>query len=349
MRESLDGVRGGIGSFFSYPELDSADVAESKRRPPPWPAARWALLNSGRAALLQVLDSRRGSHRHGTLWVPSYYCWEVTQYIQRTWPISVYPCNPTSQCLPSTIPPDDLILVVSYFGMEPPSHSVNPEQVILDVTHDPLAPWIDTYTAGWVVGSLRKTLPLPEGGFAYSSAPPIVVEALHSDESRRAAQRGTEAMTMKARWLADDPKTTKDEWYQALQQHEATFERLAPARMQPENERLLHTFPVESWRTTRLSNLTYLREACLPLAWAQAPLATFGLVLVTDSPELTETVRRQLVGQGVYPARLWPQPAGSSESDRELAARILVIHTDHRYTRENMAHVGQVIQTVRVG
>ncbi len=348
MGDSQDVTKGEIGSFFPYPELDPSDVAESKRKSPTWPPRSWSLLNSGRAALQQVLDSHGVGHPQGVLWLPSYYCSEVTRYVQRNTPIRVYPCNPTDQSLPSDIPPDDLLLIVSYFGAEPPAHSLDPSQVVLDTTHDPLAPWIDDYRAGWVIGSLRKTLPLPEGGFAHSSrsTSPSLAEPRPSDESRQVAQQGAVAMITKARWLAGDPSTDKDEWYRELQQHEDAFDRLDPASLLPENEQLLRSLPVKSWRQVRLSNLAFLREHLPPLRWAVQLPATYGLVLVCISQEVADTVRGKLVSQGVYPARLWPQPEGSREPDTDLANRILVIHTDHRYTRTQIAGVVQLLKIV---
>ena len=61
MGDSQDVTKGEIGSFFPYPELDPSDVAESKRKSPTWPPRSWSLLNSGRAALQQVLDMTSGT------------------------------------------------------------------------------------------------------------------------------------------------------------------------------------------------------------------------------------------------------------------------------------------------
>ena len=340
-------TKAGIGSFFPYPDAGSLDVAGASGSSESWPPRAWSLFNSGRAALQYVVSAHRLSHHEGVLWIPSFYCWDVTRYVQRSSPVKIYPCRPTEQSLPTDIHPDDLVLIASYFGAEPPAHPFNPRQVVLDTTHDPLATWIDTSRVGWVIGSLRKTLPLPEGGYAYSmrDASGLSGDLPDSDESRREALRGADAMKMKAKWIQEDQSDDKQEWYRALTQHEVAFEQLKPASLQPENQRLLRSLPVASWREARLRNLALLRKCLGPHPWEIALPATYGLVLVLASRVSADSVRRQLLSRGVYPARLWPQPKGASGPDADLADRILQIHTDYRYTESQMAEVAHVLQT----
>ena len=181
----------GVGSFFPYPAAEPHAAGPVSDAPADWPPDSWLLVNSGRAALTTIVLAHLRDHPKARLWMPSYYCWDVTHYIAQWIPVVTYPSRPPVAPLPAEIPGDDLLLVISYFGARPQRSTAPSHQVILDVTHDPLAEWVPDYGAGWLFGSLRKSLPLPEGGFAYSSLRSAAhLEATHPTvESRRIVAR----------------------------------------------------------------------------------------------------------------------------------------------------------------
>jgi hypothetical protein len=335
----------GIGSFFAYPNAEAlVDGAGSNRRPE-WPPGSWTLVNSGRAALAAIIGQHLTAHPNARLWAPSYYCRDVTHYIAQMLPVLTYPCRPTAPRLPSEIPPADLLLVASYFGAEPAHAQVPSAQLVLDITHDPLADWVPAYPAGWLFGSLRKTLPLPEGGFALAGqgGGPRLATPTPSVDSRLVVTRGAQAMLEKSRWIEGAGTTPKDSWYPALQAHESAMAALAPAAMQPESLDLLRRLPVRLWRTQRLANLRALRDALSAEMLAHALPATFGLPLVLPDADVAEATRKDLIRQGIYPALIWPQPDRASPEDSDLAERILLLHTDYRYTSTDMHRVAAIL------
>ena len=334
----------GIGSFFPSPEAESlATPTEQSGRA--WPPNGWVLYNSGRAAIRAIVDRHHHAHPRGCLWVPSYYCWDVTRYVSNEFAVRAYPCRPTEHRLPDTVDTDDLLLVVSYFGAEPPAPCVPLQQVILDTTHDPTAEWIGRYGAGWVAGSLRKTLPLPEGGYAYAHDVGIsqLADPDKQAESRFEVRRGSAAMVHKSRWIAGDGSTEKAVWYEALQDHEAAIGNLRPASMQPETLSLLRSMPVSRWRNVRLRNLRRLLDGLGSRLAVSILPSTYGLPLVLPSPEVTDAIHRDLVRQSIYPARIWPQPGDGPGQDLHLADRMLLIHTDHRYSEADMDEISQAL------
>ena len=154
-------------------------------------------------------------------------------------------------------------------------------------------------------------------------------------------------MKAKSHWIENGGDSEEFDWYRAILQHEDDFADLIPASIQPENHRLLLSLPLPAWRETRRKNLALLREL---LGWSGCPAllpATLGLAIVIPSPASADSVRSQLVTRHVYPARLWPQPPEADWADKDLADRIMLIHTDHRYSHTEMAEVAQALETAR--
>jgi hypothetical protein len=277
--------------------------------------------------------------------VPSYYCWDVTRFVAARAPIVVYACGPTSVRFPREIDSDDLLLVASYFGTEPAVPAIDPEQLVLDTSHDPLAEWQADYEAAWVFGSLRKCLPLAEGGYAHSrqAAGELLRGLENTNDSRTEAARGAEAMAKKALWAAGSASSDKEVWYLALQEHEAAFEGLDPALMQPETLQRLQRLPVNRWRKDRLHNLNYLRQLFGASAVATPLPGTYGLPLLFPTVESARETERRLLEQHIYPARIWPQPIDAPQEDLYVADRLILLHTDYRYCERDMERIASVL------
>ena len=112
------------------------------------------------------------------LWLPGYYCPDVVGTLlplALAVPLELrtYPAPPPGLPDLARIPlaPGDLLLLVNLFGLHGASTTPRlPPGVVLieDHTHDPLSRWARTSTADWCFASLRKTLPLPDGGVVWS-------------------------------------------------------------------------------------------------------------------------------------------------------------------------------------
>ncbi|MEI8082092.1 MAG: hypothetical protein WCI74_09640, partial [Actinomycetes bacterium] len=111
------------------------------------------------------------------LWVPNYFCETVVKSMTRELPLARYDATKLGPEKFDDLRDDDAVLALSLFGQPPEDLGcVPPERLILDVTHDPIAPWIREVDVEWVVASLRKTLPIPDGGVVWS---PRGVDVLH--------------------------------------------------------------------------------------------------------------------------------------------------------------------------
>ena len=138
--------------------------------------------NSGRAHLTDVF---RGSilladgrqcvvaliHQYGwrRIWMPDFFCYAVIDTIKKQTGIEVvfYEDSPLDEAKVETFhfEDGDVLLRMNYYGMRDKRSNKNISvPVIEDHSHDPFGHWALYSDADWCISSLRKSLPLPEGG-----------------------------------------------------------------------------------------------------------------------------------------------------------------------------------------
>jgi len=336
-------------------------AAPGDEEPAPWSSG--LPVFSGRDALRMLLA--HGVQQRGwlRLWVPEYYCQHVAAALVRPGlELVPYPDHPLRRGpdMPDALP-GDAILVMNYFGLREAVHAPRREgvEVIEDHSHDPWSPWARTSTADFCIASLRKTLPLPDGGALWSPRLHALPPAPRlSPQRRRAAATKLAAMILKAMYLDGHPVEKAD--YRALAlRGERGLAAAGTSAMSDVARAVLRSFPAESWRRTRAENYGLLHSLVAGVAgvgWARVlePAAgagvPFSFVVVTDSAERRERVRLRLIERSVFPAVLWPLertllPVG--DEARGLSRRLLSIHCDGRYGADDMHRVGDLL--VRVG
>ncbi len=332
-------------------------IAPTAVEPPasvPWDGG--TCFSTGRDALRQV--ARIGVEARGwrRLWVPDYFCQHVTSALQRTGiELRGYPDDPLR---PVPEPPDairgDAILAVNYFGLRTAIDLRRRAGVDLveDHSHDPLSAWAVGSRADFCVASLRKTLPVADGGILWSPAGHALPAAPEiTAQRRRAAADKMAAMLLKSLYLAGHP-VAKAEYRALAGRGERAFRHAAVSGMSEVSRSVIGSFPLEAWRRARRANAAMLRPWLASVAGlrliapVEAGLAPFGVVTVLETAALRERVRARLLEARVYPAVLWPLertvvPVRSAA--RDLSRRILVLHCDGRYDRDDMRRVGEAV------
>ena len=173
----------------------------------PWDGKPVTLWGSGRDAIRGLFEW--GQQRHGwrRLLMPSYFCQDVVGSTQRSASVEIYPWAPTDRATPPVVTgPGDVVFIAAMFGAAPTVEVQGPGAIIEDHSHDLLAPWAISSTADYAIVSLRKTLPLPDGGAAWSPAghelPP---EPEATDAHARSVLERLSAMILKRMYLDGDP------------------------------------------------------------------------------------------------------------------------------------------------
>lgn len=347
------------GSEFHWPI--GTHEARDTFAPRPWDREDALLLGCGRDALRLVIEHGRLVHDWRRLWVPSYMCQHVVDTLVQTGiDCAVYhdaPDRPRPDVDTLGAREGEAVLVVNYFGLRTRSAleglSLRGASLVVDHTHDPLSPWAREGTADYALASLRKTLPIPEGGALWSPAGHRLPEAPSlTDQRALAAESKRTSMMLKGRYL-DGESLEKASYRTLASTGESSMAQGPISGISPETRQLLATLPADRWREQRKRNFMTLKEALtsapgITTLVPQQEGCPFSAFLVFDEPERRDRVRQVLIRNGCYPAVLWPldQAAldGVPDAHRLLAARSLSVHCDMRYGAEDMGRVAALIR-----
>lgn len=322
---------------------------------PPWQEARF--YYSGRPAindLLQFLSPQRQSQ----VWMPSHYCGDVLDPIRAAGhPIRYYDGNPVSGFdIPlSEIQAGDVLLSNCYFAVDLPSPELIAQvrsrgvTIIEDHSQDPYADLAFTSTADYAVASLRKSLPLPDGGVLWSPAclplpqtelltPPVFAPRLGG-------------MLAKRLYLQGDfhDKNLFREWFNTS---ESDFTDAGLWGMSEYSLQALREFDVAAWRQQRAENHRLLSEAIQRddldvLHRGRSCESPMGLVMVLSDKEARDSMRTHLISHHIYPVVYWPHitqiPPEQARQAQAFIDRMLFLHMDARYSPDDMHRIAEVI------
>ena len=322
---------------------------------PSWLPARTALFATGCGALTALLRLLSGARLH----LPSYFCMGVAEALSADVPIAWYRHLPDGQGPRWTslrAAAGDVVLAQNLFGRD--EHvpwqawiADHPDvTVVEDHSHDPFSSWAQASTAAYAVASLRKTLPLPDGGLLWS--PRGLRLPRPSGDQSPGAQLKLAAMLLKSAWLAGRP-IGKDS-FRALQQE---GERTLLGSTGPVSAVTAATLPlldVAGLRAASTRNVHAL-VAALPsrapgwriLTGGPAGVAPFRLQLVCPSEGARDALLAHLARHGIFAPVHWRQDrAGLWSGDEEaadLAARMLTVPVDHRCGSDDLHRLAAVL------
>lgn len=340
------------GSELHFPILGAATTAE----PSPWSSAG-AWFGSGRDALRALLRHGRKERGWQRLLVPSYLCQEVVAAALEEIPVCAFPDRPGSAApadYASHTRPGDVVLLVNTFGLRTArfAWSAPSVDVIEDHTHDPWSDWARSSGATYCLASLRKTWPVPDGGVAWSPAAASLPHYPPTPERVAASGDKLAASLLKALYLSGHA-IEKDAFRELALRGEARIASGEISGMPLSTRTLATCLPWKAWRQTRAENHAAFAaalgdDAPVTLLAPEAGAVAFSCVLDCGSTQRREALRRALIAARVYPAVLWPLEDASIEgiagADRELAARLLSLHCDQRYSATDMQRVAELVR-----
>jgi hypothetical protein len=339
----------------------------------PTPGLPWladaSLFGSGRDALASLV--RWGARRHGwrRVWLPSYNCPEVPAALLasagqgtalRAYPDTALASPPDLNAVPATS--GDVVVVVNQLGIRP-RPDIAPLRargvaVVEDHSHDPGSTWALESSADYAFASLRKTLPVPDGGAVWS---PLGLDLPPEPTGEPAGGNGRSAARLAVALEARGRRGAPDGQLRFLALARVTAgsrEPLSGAAMSPVSRALVREMPVRAWRERRRRNLDILADAAAAARGAQVLAAPaggtpFALTLLFGTAEARGAVQRALIARAVMPAVLWPlDPArdwGAGPADADLSARILSLHGDQRFGTDDMRGLAAILREVLGG
>lgn len=311
----------------------------------------------GRQALIHLYKTQ-GWER---LWVPEYFCYDVLESLKqaglRLQLYVDYPCLYNDGDTLEEIQRKglfnarDAILRVNYFGLR--SYR-NPERlnipVVEDHTHDLIGSWAINSRADWCIASLRKSLPLPEGGILWSSKGLHLPEApIVDEENEKIATTRWDAMQMKAAYL-DGEKVDKSSFRAGFLETEEFFDRAEVCALDLVSREYLERFDVLEWYKKKKVNWQLLQDlkgegfrVLMPEGYGCYP---FSLVVEFISEYDRDRVRKALIDHQIYPAILWTIPSPGEGEVFKMSRGIVSIHCDGRYSEDDIRQMKVIIESI---
>ncbi len=344
-----------VGSEFHWDATVLLGAESANERPAwlPTPYALFATACGGLTALLSMLAPR------GRLHVPTYFCMGVVETLARQVTPAWYrhvPGKPGPQLETLRAAPGDVVLAQNLFGTQlgrwwDAWAAAHPGVTLVeDHTHDPLSTWARTSSASYCVASLRKTLPLPDGGLVWSPRG-LDLPAPTGPQGAGPDLKLT-AMILKAAWRTGHavPKSSFRELQQAGER--ALLGSTAPATTL--TRAVVPLVDVWRLRAARTHNARRL-IAALPsrtptwrvLGGARADTAPFHVQLLCPSESIRDGLLAHLRRNGIFAPVHWRQPRtqfwSGDEEAADRASRILTIPVDHRYQAYDIRRIADVL------
>lgn len=306
-------------------------------------------LADGRMCLLSLI----GHNGWKRIWMPEYFCYEVIETLRQQLGIEIkfyrdFPgCDDSAELGGIDFREGDVLFRVNYFGMRKfRSEKAIPVPVIEDHTHDLLGRWALYSDADWCIASLRKTLPIAEGGMMWSPKGHSVAEyAVESTrENDKVAATRWSAMDMKARYLAGEA-VDKEAFRELYLQTEEWFDGAAVSGIDSRSMEVVRSLDINSWYDAKKKNIKAL-EAVMEndIRAEDEGCNLFSFVLLTES---RQALRKALIDDRVYSAVLWNMPDEVCMEAKRFSESMISIHCDGRYTKEDITELATRINRAR--
>lgn len=298
---------------------------------------------NGRQAIVSLIHHLRLKR----IWIPFYFCYEVIENIKRTGiEILFYHDDPQNvkkvDFDHSNFETGDALFLMNYYGLRDKRVYTNINiPIIEDHSHDLIGDWALNSEADWCIASLRKTLPISEGGVLWSPKKHQLPEKpLKTIENDQLSHKRFEAMKLKASYLNDDCFVDKDEFRKLYIETESLFDNLPISHISDDSFQIIEDLDIKWWYELKKSNWTFLvnkkyknAEVLLPESDSNYP---FSLVLKFENTEIRNRFRSNLIESRVYPAILWSVPDNLEEKYKDFTNTMLSIHCDARYSIEEI-------------
>lgn len=288
------------------------------------------------------------------IYMPEYFCYDVINSIKKTG-INVkyysdYPLADDNEVISNLFfEKGDVLFRMNYFGAR--SFRDNSEiniPVIEDHSHNLLSNWALNSNADWCVGSLRKTLPIPDGGILWSPKHcPCFAPVVLTNEHKLLSKTRFEAMLLKKKYLENDLKVDKIEFLSKFKETEISFAINQISGISDISRKIFQEIPkkIDSSKRKNLDYIISLLDLTnLETVNMNSNENPFSLVLLFKSKENRDTIQEFLISNCIYPAILWVIENISANNEIiKFSERMLSLHIDFRYTAKDMIRMSEII------
>lgn len=343
-----------IGSEFEWTPLGGGPASAL-------PSQRILFL-LGRHAIVAAARECLGFGRR--LWLPQYFCTHTSDAISAAGiPTAVYLDHPLRAAPDwSSLQPNagDAVLFVNYFGVRRQAAffawqaDYSHVAVIEDHSHDPFSAWAHHSRAAFAIASLRKTIPIPDGGMLWS---PMMRRLPREPKPGVWAGSGLKlaGMIYKRDYLAANAED--EELFQAIRcLQTAGDEGLSDepiSSISPWSWEYIRRGVSVNLRVQRETNVRLFVELAEGILDSSAGLrlgftcwpeghCPFNPLLVFPDEHTRKLCRDHLVANRVYAPIHWPGQPGIAAADGGLEY-LLTVPLDFRCTADDVQRVLEVL------
>jgi hypothetical protein len=331
-----------FGSDFHYVE----SIGEGKSLFDFFPIAN--LYANGRHAIQALIYQNKWKR----IWMPEYFCYDIIDSIKKTGiHITFYKDNPLSSEVEEIsrlqFEDGDVLFRMNYFGIREFRSSRDLKiPVIEDHSHDLIGDWALNSNADWCIASLRKTLPIAEGGILWSPKRHTLPKLPNQSEFNvQLSERRWKAMQLKKDYLSGKI-TDKGLFRPIFIETESQFENLYISPITEDCISFLENFNIEGWLHQKQLNWNILSEIqsdkiyILERDSIKCNCFSFSILFFDDFNR--DVARQILIGNNIFPVILWDIPNDKIDS-KDISDKILSIACDGRYTIDDMQYLKKEI------
>lgn len=356
-----------IGSFFSMPDFDCRDEKKSALHYLSSTSNSHSFFGDGRQAIKAALLKNFKKIKNKDCYLPAYLCPSILQpFKELKLRINFYKHSPFLRPLITDDLKNSLIFIVDYFGTELVSKEKLSDFlkkgniVILDVTHSVL----DKKRLNlkrknlYLIASLRKIFPIPDGGILYYSFPQFKIKKLPAQDHETILK----AMRLKNFYLKEGPKiglnkvkNVKDSFLKIYRKYEKNKDdNLIKLKEIPAiSLDILKNLDILNIIKKRKENLGFLSKNLSEKKYflfdKKQIKSPFFFPLVFKDEKQREAVKKNLIKNNIYPPVHWQLPELLQQNylfEKNLSKRILSLPIDQRYDEENLSKTADIINDV---
>lgn len=286
----------------------------------------YELYLSGRYAILDLVLYKKTYEGLTDIYMPSYYCHDVTRLIESQIEVKFYECSPISIIDLSLFPRDATVILVEYMGNKVRTIGDNLLNIIIDKTHDPFSEYEYPFLSEFQFGSLRKIFPTGEGGFLF----PKLYYSLKkissvNDEGLKSLKR---AMHLKKVYLhggnADKQIFLKDfNVFEELLNNTTDIYSISEDTLAS-----LYSLDVDTIYNNKNKNLDFLYSFYEDTESIKFFKNNCYFSFFVSCKNFS-FIRKQLINNNIYPIVLWPDYEGNIHLIN--GAVLVSLHADFRY------------------
>jgi hypothetical protein len=313
---------------------------------------------SGRYAISELIQHYVSLGDWKRIFVPDYYCMDVIYTISKTGiNIVSYQDNPTvledqenisKMCFKN----GDVLLRINFFGLR--SFRSNDKiqiPVIEDHTHGLFSDWALSSDADWCFSSIRKSLPVADGGVLWSPTNNIIniKTKCTTKEHHELVKNRYSAMKVKSQYFLNKNPASKNKYLQLFKETEECFTNNPSSLISPETLTLLNKIPFNIDDSKRL-NFEYLLpkldQYYYKVLIPESDQTAFSLAIILESQSIRDDLRLYLIKNNIYPTILWKLNKNISSDESLLVSNtILSIHIDFRYNFYDLDNMCKILNS----